>query len=244
MSTGGGGPPPYVGYSQQQAAQHAPPQGPPQPPQQQPQQQRAQAQAATAANPDVFVRRMYKPRLQDQPSLGAGVVGQLASLSKRGAAASTQQQPQQPEVLPSEVAQSDFLLSPALALPEEFGKIYLGETFSAYVSIVNTLPHPILLLEAQASLKSSRSSEVRLCLCSVGLDQLRSRSSFSFLSHSADPAQQHGPAARRADHRAAGGPRDRARPATGAAAGGEPGRGGGARAAGAGLALPGGASVF
>lgn len=161
MSTGGGGPPPFVGYSQQ-AAQYPPPQGPPQPPQQQ-----QQAQAATAANPDVFVRRLYKPRLQDQPSLGAGVVGQLASLSKRGAAASTHQQPQQPEVLPSEVAQSDFLLSPALALPEEFGKIYLGETFSAYVSIVNTLPHPILLLEAHASLKSSRSSEVRVCVCGL-----------------------------------------------------------------------------
>lgn len=184
MSTGGGGPPPYVGYSQQQQQQAGqygvpPPQQPPQPPQQQAQ---AQAQAsATAANPDVFVRRLYKPRLHALPSLGAGVVAQLASLSKRGAAAAAAaasqpvdlltggdsgraQQQQQPEVLPSEVAQSEFLLSPALALPEEFGKIYLGETFSAYVSIVNTLPHPILLLEAQASLKSSRSSEVRLWL--------------------------------------------------------------------------------
>ncbi len=113
--------------------------------------------------------------------MGAGVVAQLASLSKRCSTASAAaasaaassvdllsgggdgQSPassKQPDVLASEVAQSDFLLSPALVLPEEFGKIYLGETFSAYVSIVNTLPHPILLLEAQASLKSSRSSEV------------------------------------------------------------------------------------
>ena len=61
--------------------------------------------------------------------------------------------------LGSEVPQSDVLQSNML-LPEEFGKIYLGETFSAYVSIVNTLVAPINILEAQASLKSSRSSEV------------------------------------------------------------------------------------
>lgn len=62
--------------------------------------------------------------------------------------------------LGSEVPQSDFTLQSNLLLPEEFGKIYLGETFSAYVSIVNTLVAPINILEAQASLKSSRSSEV------------------------------------------------------------------------------------
>lgn len=155
MSSSG---PPFVGYTGAQQGGQQPGQvsyGMPQPPQQPPPSQQAAPQQQQAlGNPDVFVRRLYKPRLQDQSSLGAGVVAQLGSLSKRGAAAGG--------VLAAEVAQSDFLLSPALALPEEFGKIYLGETFSAYVSIVNTLPHPILLLEAQASLKSSRSSEVRL----------------------------------------------------------------------------------
>lgn len=62
---------------------------------------------------------------------------------------------------PSQACQSSFLLQSAMALPSEFGKIYLGETFSAYVSIVNTLPAPLFILDAQASLKSSRGAEVR-----------------------------------------------------------------------------------
>jgi hypothetical protein len=45
-------------------------------------------------------------------------------------------------------------------LPEEFGRIYLGETFSAYVSVVNSLPGPVIIATAEASLKSSRGVEV------------------------------------------------------------------------------------
>lgn len=61
-----------------------------------------------------------------------------------------------------------WCLQSALSLPSEFGKIYLGETFTAYVSIVNTLPAPLLILDAQASLKSSRGPEVRASRSDAG----------------------------------------------------------------------------
>jgi len=59
-----------------------------------------------------------------------------------------------------EVPQSDFLIQNSLALPEEFGRIYLGETFAAYISVVNQLSFPIILIEAAATLKNSRGIEV------------------------------------------------------------------------------------
>ncbi len=136
--------------------------GLPQPPHQPP--PSSQAPTQPQANPEIYVRRLFKPRLYDQVSIGEDLGAQLGSLNKRmssGGNGSTAPPPSS-TVLAAEVVQSDFLLQPALALPEEFGKIYLGETFCAYVSIVNTLSFPILLLDAQASLKSSRSSEVLL----------------------------------------------------------------------------------
>ena len=139
-------------------------------------------------NPEVFVRRLYKPRLFDQvrrrpgatvlPPYGwsasphtvhwpfkplrkqvtidSGVVPQLSSLSRRvktGEGLHTLP-------LGSEVPQSDYGLQSGLALPEEFGKIYLGETFRAFVSVVNTLSVPIVIQEAQISVKSNRAGEV------------------------------------------------------------------------------------
>lgn len=138
-------------------------------PQQQQQQQHQQRQASncSTANPEIFVRRLFKPRLYDQVSIGAGVARQLASINRRMSAGTSSRNSggngfAPPTVLAAEVVQSDFLMQSCLALPEEFGKIYLGETFCAYVSVVNTLPCSIYILEAHASLKSSRSTEVPL----------------------------------------------------------------------------------
>ncbi|EWM26215.1 Protein of unknown function DUF974 [Nannochloropsis gaditana] len=133
----------------------------------QPQQHQEQQQQSTStANPEIFVRRLYKPRLCDQVNTTAGT--QLASLSRRmsagnrGSGAGEGVKSSTCTVLAAELVQSDYLLQPSLTLPEEFGKIYLGETFCAYVSIVNTLPFSILLFEAHASLKASRGNEVQL----------------------------------------------------------------------------------
>jgi hypothetical protein len=96
------------------------------------------------------------------------VQAQLLSLGRREGL-----DPADATVRASEVPQSDFLLQSGLALPEEFGKIYLGETFRAYVSVVNSLSVPIVVQEAQVSLKSSRSAEVSVTMLGgVGPGQL------------------------------------------------------------------------
>lgn len=70
--------------------------------------------ADTSKQPTLRVMRLYKPRLD-----GRRV---LPSCSVAPAAAGGEQR-----------GEGDFALSSALKLPDSFGNIYLGETFTAYI---------------------------------------------------------------------------------------------------------------
>lgn len=76
----------------------------------------ATAPADTSEQPTLRVMRLYKPRLDGRralPSCSTAEASATATPSRRG--------------------EGDFALSSALKLPDSFGNIYLGETFTAYI---------------------------------------------------------------------------------------------------------------
>lgn len=71
------------------------------------------APADTSEQPTLRVMRLYKPRLEGRRVLPSCSTQCAAASSVRG--------------------EGDFALSSALKLPDSFGNIYLGETFTAYI---------------------------------------------------------------------------------------------------------------
>lgn len=90
--------------------------------------------ADTTEQPTLRVMRLYKPRLDTRRVLPSccfgGYSGEGLGLAPAGAATGT--------AVGSRGA-GDFALSTALKLPDSFGNIYLGETFTAYIRYTGTL---------------------------------------------------------------------------------------------------------
>lgn len=88
--------------------------------QQQQQQQNQTKQIIESPSPTVRVMRLYKPSLHTTPSLQQLSSDELLSNNKRKPTRSI-----------------DFTITSFLMLPDSFGDIYLGEFFSAYISVIN-----------------------------------------------------------------------------------------------------------
>lgn len=71
--------------------------------------------------PTLRVMRLYKPRLDSRRVLPSCNVGDAGD-DVRGHG-----------VCVADAGQEDFALSSSLKLPDSFGNIYLGETFTAYI---------------------------------------------------------------------------------------------------------------
>ncbi|CAM9312855.1 unnamed protein product, partial [Phaeothamnion confervicola] len=92
-----------------------------------------------ALQPTLRVMRLFKPRLSTRPGMSSSAQaaallcpaeatpGMMRPLGGIGAGGPL-------------VGGSDFALSGALKLPDSFGNIYQGETFTAYISVLNHLP--------------------------------------------------------------------------------------------------------
>lgn len=76
----------------------------------------------TSEQPTLRVMRLYKPRLDARQVLPLCSIG-ASSGGLEGAAVAAG----------AGVGGDDFSLSSALKLPDSFGNIYLGETFTAYI---------------------------------------------------------------------------------------------------------------
>lgn len=63
--------------------------------------------------PTLRVMRLYKPRLDARRVVPSCSFNKIAPMTSRG--------------------EGDFALSSSLKLPDSFGNIYLGETFTAYI---------------------------------------------------------------------------------------------------------------
>jgi trafficking protein particle complex subunit 13 len=74
-------------------------------------------------SPTVRVMRLYKPPLNTIPCLQQMSSDELTAGNRRKPTRS-----------------ADFTISPFLMLPDSFGDIYLGEFFSAYISVINGVP--------------------------------------------------------------------------------------------------------
>lgn len=86
-------------------------------------------------SPTVRVMRLYKPSLTTIPCLPQLSTEEFLSPNRRKSTRS-----------------SDFTISPYLMLPDSFGDIYLGEFFSAYISVINgvqDLPYNNVTLSAR-----------------------------------------------------------------------------------------------
>lgn len=81
------------------------------------------AQVVEGPSPTVRVMRLYKPSLNTIPCLQPMSSEELLAENRRKLNSST-----------------DFTISPFLMLPDSFGDIYLGEFFSAYISVINGVP--------------------------------------------------------------------------------------------------------
>lgn len=79
--------------------------------------------------PSLRVMRLYKPRLNTRTALPVCAAGNSRSLSTAGATPMMAT----PEVDSIANGEDDFALKSALKLPDNFGNIYLGETFTAYI---------------------------------------------------------------------------------------------------------------
>eukprot|EP01094_Clydonella_sp_ATCC50884_P020627 TRINITY_DN4331_c0_g1_i1.p1 TRINITY_DN4331_c0_g1~~TRINITY_DN4331_c0_g1_i1.p1 ORF type:complete len:344 (-),score=91.21 TRINITY_DN4331_c0_g1_i1:931-1962(-) len=62
----------------------------------------------------------------------------------------------------------DSVLSTHLMLPGSFGSIYLGETFSSYISLFNSSHHPVSALSMKVELRSA--SQQRYTLMEMAMD--------------------------------------------------------------------------
>jgi trafficking protein particle complex subunit 13 len=74
-------------------------------------------------SPTVRVMRLYKPPLNTIPCLQQMSSDEFIAENRRKPTHS-----------------ADFAISPFLMLPDSFGDIYLGEFFSAYISVINGVP--------------------------------------------------------------------------------------------------------
>lgn len=79
----------------------------------------APAPPDTSEQPTLRVMRLYKPRLD-----GRRVLPSCSVAAAAAAAAPSEAVP---------LGEGDFALGSALKLPDSFGNIYLGETFTAYI---------------------------------------------------------------------------------------------------------------
>lgn len=82
------------------------------------------APADTNDQPTLRVMRLYKPRLDSCRVLPSCDVGEAGGDVPGGGGHG---------VCVADVGQEDFALSSSLKLPDSFGNIYLGETFTAYI---------------------------------------------------------------------------------------------------------------
>lgn len=114
--------------------------------------------ADTSEQPTLRVMRLYKPRLDSRRVLPSCSIGDsetatpTAGVSRRGCG----------------VDEGDFALSSALKLPDSFGNIYLGETFTAYIRCVACHRHN----ERLSSDVKSSSSETAVIDCTENKDTL------------------------------------------------------------------------
>lgn len=110
-------------------------------PHQQPQQQPQQSGTPTAdtVQPTLRVMRLYKPYLHI--STPAAEVTQFSRCS---------------------AVESDFALTQLLLLPESFGDIYIGETFSAYMSAINSTDLVLRSVTLNTRLQTPNNAQVDL----------------------------------------------------------------------------------
>ncbi|CAM9429438.1 unnamed protein product, partial [Ectocarpus sp. 13 AM-2016] len=87
------------------------------------------APADTSEQPTLRVMRLYKPRLDGRRVLPPCSVATASDPVSSG----------------STTGEGDFALSSALKLPDSFGNIYLGETFTAYISVLNHMSTTVLI---------------------------------------------------------------------------------------------------
>ncbi|CAM9665395.1 unnamed protein product [Ectocarpus sp. 12 AP-2014] len=87
------------------------------------------APADTSEQPTLRVMRLYKPRLDGRRVLPPCSVATASDPISSG----------------STTGEGDFALSSALKLPDSFGNIYLGETFTAYISVLNHMSTTVLV---------------------------------------------------------------------------------------------------
>ncbi|CAM9706999.1 unnamed protein product, partial [Discosporangium mesarthrocarpum] len=96
--------------------------------------------------PTLRVMRFYKPRLDTKNVLPIGP--ELAASSSSSGI-------RPPPGYLFMTNESDFALSSTLTLPDSFGNIYLGETFTAYISVLNHPQNkPMINTELSAKLQS------------------------------------------------------------------------------------------
>ncbi|CAM9247688.1 unnamed protein product [Scytosiphon promiscuus] len=83
----------------------------------------------TSEQPTLRVMRLYKPRLDGRRVLPSCSVAAAPS-----------------EAVPTvSTGEGNFALGSALKLPDSFGNIYLGETFTAYISVLNHMSSTVLV---------------------------------------------------------------------------------------------------
>lgn len=104
----------------------------------------APAPADTSQQPTLRVMRLYKPRLD-----GRRVLPSCPAAAGTAAAGAT---------VPAGRGEGDFALSSSLKLPDSFGNIYLGETFTAYIRY--DFPTPVALFAEHISACSGSSPQL------------------------------------------------------------------------------------
>jgi len=104
------------------------------------------------AQPTLRVMRLYKPRLHFSPATPYSA--QVDALSANSGATNTSG-PSATTLLGR--LESDCSLSSCLILPDSFGSIHRGETFCAYVSVLNHLPASLRDVKVSAKLVTPQS---------------------------------------------------------------------------------------
>ncbi|KAG5189454.1 hypothetical protein JKP88DRAFT_301845 [Tribonema minus] len=113
--------------------------------------------AATETQPTLRVMRLFKPRLASHlmlpgcthaaPLHGSDDGDAALHMRLSGASASGSN------------GEGDFALGNCLKLPESFGNIYLGEKFTAYISVLNSVDTPLVDVDMSAKLQTPSARE-------------------------------------------------------------------------------------
>lgn len=121
------------------------------------QHQHAPVQATADVTPTLRVMRLYKPRLNFSPAAPYSTQVDMLRAGRTGVVGSGDS-----TLNPVLLRQSDFSLASCLILPDSFGNIYRGETFCAYISVLNHLNIPLRQVRVTAKLQAPSAKSVSL----------------------------------------------------------------------------------